>query len=224
MRQSRSLSYETVVHHGAVGNTAACGKHKALGNDVSPHCDRSLFRTCDRAVFETCGAFDVCICADVDIGNCAAVGDFGAFSHVSAFAEKRCGMRFNHCSESLSQLAVMAVHGDQISGLSRQPLINRHLPTACFVEHRHLGSDAESRAERAGKAVDIVDVHPVGDIVVRYVIGHVADENAITHRDVVQSDIAQTRTASQTAGTVKDTVEPTDPHLARKFNISEGPA
>ena len=116
----------------------------------------------------------------------------------------------------------MAVHGDQISGLSRQPFINRHFSAAGLVEHRHLGSYAESRAERAGETVDIVDVHPVGDIVVRYVIGHVTDENAITYRDVVQSDIAQTRTASQAAGTVKDAVEPTDTHIAGKLNISEG--
>ena len=100
-----------MMHHCSVGHIAAVGKHEALGNHIASHSDGRILRAGDSAVFEACGTFYTGIGTDVDISDSSAIGYFGMFSHLGAFAEERSRVSLDHCYEALHQFAVVAIHG-----------------------------------------------------------------------------------------------------------------
>ncbi len=214
MGEGRALAYEAVVYDGAGIDFAAGCEHESVGHDVAPDIHGVAFRRGYCAVAQAGRAFDVGVVADVYVGDCAGVYYTGVRADFSACAVEFPGMHFDYRRQAFDHLVPVTVHGYQIGGLCRQPFVDRHFASACLVEHRHFGADAECTVERGHEAVYVFDVGVVCDVVVGDVGRHTAYVDVVAHRHIVQCHVGDGTFSYGSAGKIEVSVEFSEAYFA----------
>ena len=98
----------------------------------------------------------------------------------------------------------MAVHRHHISDLGSQLIVNGNLPAAGLVDSRNLDPVAERTGALAGNLADILDHHPLRNIIIGDIPSDIVNQYTVAHRTIMQSRIIHART-------------PDDPCAARYF-------
>ena len=219
MPQLTGLPHETAGQHHSIVDVRATGDDEVVADNPISNVYRSSLVTVDTTVIETASTNDSGMAANAYVLDRTCIHNRHMVAYRPHCRSVLIGIEFCYLFQPGNEFGTVAVKCHDISQMRRQLIVDKYLAATGFVEDRDLDTVSETR-----KAVDEDDIHilnerVVPNLVVGNVVLHVLNATVVTHSDVVQCHVTQSRMLANAARQCKFGLEHTQSHLTRKTGM-----